>query len=241
MLSKVPDAAIDVISLDLTDLNSIRRFADKFLDKFQRLDILMNNAGVVNLENLQTTADGHEMHMATNHYGHFALTGHLFDAIAKTPNSRVVTLSSLAYKQGRIVFDDLDWSKRKYDRGKAYGDSKLANLMFTEALQDKFESVGSDALAVSVHPGLTGTERQQTIGIGGALTRWIASSVSHGVLPQLRAACDSAITPRDFVVPRFGIRGAPAVQSDPLDDHDKKIALELWQKTSDLTGVTYPA
>lgn len=240
ILKEVPAGLIHVIALDLTDLMSIGQFANIFLRKHQQLDILMNNAGVVNLETLQTTAEGHEMHMATNHFGHFALTGHLFDTIADTSNSRVVTLSSLAYKQGRIVFDDLDWSKRNYDRVKAYGDSKLANLMFTDILQDKFVRLGSDAIAISAHPGLTGTERQQTIGIGGALTRWVASSVSNGVLPQLRAACDPAVRPRDFVGPRFGIRGAPTIQSDPLDDNDKKVALQLWEKTADITGVVYP-
>lgn len=241
ILSEVPNAQIRIIALDLTEPESIEKFATTILNDFQHIDILLNNAGVVNLDTLQKTKRGHEMHMATNHYGHFALTGYLFRMLVATPGARVVTLSSLSHKQGTIVLDDLDWSKRKYDRAKAYGDSKLANLMFTEVLQSRFDAAGSDALAVSAHPGLTGTERQQSIGIGGMLARKIASPVKEGVLSQLRAACDPPIRPRDFVGPRFGLRGAPTILGKKLNTRERKKAILLWQITSEITGVTYPA
>lgn len=238
--NEVPDAALHTLQLDLTDLYSVENCANEFLARFDRLDILMNNAGVVNLAQLCRTADGHEMHMATNHYGHFALTGRLFDLIARTPCARVVTLSSLSYKQGSIMLDDLDWTKREYDRVKAYGDSKLANLMFTQVLQERLLKQATSAIAVSAHPGLTGTERQQSIGIGGALARWVASSVSQGVLPQLRAACDPSIKPSEFVGPRFGLRGAPSIVANPLNQENQAMAERLWSKSEMITGVRVP-
>ena len=183
-----PGASVETLPLDLASLPSIHAFADRFLESHPRLDLLMNNAGVVNLPTLERTSDGHELHMATNHFGHFALTGRLWTSLLAAERARVVVLSSAAHRFGEIRFDDLDWRKRAYDRGKAYGDSKLANLLFVLALQRRFEGAGSSAIAVAAHPGLTGTERQQSVGIGGRFSRWVASSVEHGVRSQLVAA-----------------------------------------------------
>ncbi|MCT4643384.1 MAG: SDR family NAD(P)-dependent oxidoreductase, partial [Carboxylicivirga sp.] len=161
---------LDLIQLDLANFASVHRFANAFIKKYKRLDILMNNAGIVNQKEKGYTAEGHETHFGTNHLGHFLLTGLLFDLLIITPQSRVVTLSSGGYKQGNLNFNDLNWDQRPYHRVKTYGDSKLANLLFNLKLQQYFELRAADAIAVSAHPGLSASPRQQAIGIGGKLT-----------------------------------------------------------------------
>jgi len=237
--SEITEADISVISLDLTNSDSIDQFSQEFLAKKSRLDLLINNAGVVNLERLQLTPDGQEMHMATNHLGHFSLTGKLFPLLAKTDDARVVLVSSLAYRQGEIVFSDFSWKHRQYNRMKCYGDSKLANMLFMLSLNEKFESLGSSAIAVAAHPGLTGTERQQSIGIGGLVAKWLASPVEKGCLPQLLAACEESVKAGDFYGPRFGLIGRPALQDLHSKALDGSLAEELWAKSEEITGVCY--
>jgi len=237
--SEITEADISVISLDLTNSDSIDQFSQEFLAKKSRLDLLINNAGVVNLERLQLTPDGQEMHMATNHLGHFSLTGKLFPLLAKTDDARVILVSSLAYRQGEIVFSDFSWKHRQYNRMKCYGDSKLANMLFMLSLNEKFESLGSSAIAVAAHPGLTGTERQQSIGIGGLVAKWLASPVEKGCLPQLLAACEESVKAGDFYGPRFGLIGRPALQDLHSKALDGSLAEELWAKSEEITGVCY--
>ena len=234
----VPVSA-ETIALDLTDQHSIRRFSDSFLAKHSRLDILMNNAGVVNLDRLQRTNDQREMHFATNHLGHFALTAHLFDSILNTESARVVTLSSLAFRSGVIDFEDLRWEKRAYSREKAYGDSKLANLHFARYLGELFLKKGSSAISVAAHPGLTGTERQQSIGMGGWFAKMIATSVDSGVRSQLLAATNPSIENLDFVGPRFGLFGRPTLLNRHISALDPALSSKLWQVSEELTGTSF--
>ncbi|MES0885174.1 oxidoreductase [Roseibium sp. SCP14] len=236
---ELPAAKLSCLPLDLTDLTSVTRFADTFVSCHDRLDILLNNAGVVNLETLRHTGQGHEMHMATNHYGHFALTAHLFPLLLQTGNARVVTVTSGAYRVGEIRFDDMDWNERHYSRTKAYGDSKLANLLFTYALQTRFDLAGANALSLAAHPGLAATERQQSIGIGGRLSKWLAASVETGAAPQLRAATDPAAGKGDFYGPRFGIRGPASKIKVKRKALDNALAEELWAYTENLTGCRF--
>ncbi len=238
--AEAPAAQLDAVALDLIEPESIERCAGEIASRTDRLDILLNNAGVVSLETLQYTASGREMHMATNHYGHFALTGHLFELLTATPGARVVTVTSGGSRFGTIDFDDLDWRRRPYHRVRAYAASKLANLLFMRALQGRFDDAGAEALSLAAHPGLTGTERQQSIGAGGLLSRLAASSVETGVAPQLRAATDPVAGKRDYYGPRFGIRGSPrriAVDDKAMDD---ALAERLWEVTEEITGVRYP-
>lgn len=241
ILSEVPSARLDTVGLDLTDPASIERFASSVLSHVDRLDILLNNAGVVNLDSLRRTLAGHELHMATNHYGHYLVTGWLFPLLAATRGARVVTVTSAAYRSGVIDFDDLDWRRRPYSRTKSYGDSKLANLLFMRELQKRFDLAGATALSLAAHPGLSGTERQQTIGIGGVLARALASPVVVGVRPQLRAVTDPAASKLDLYGPRFGIRG-PACRV-PIHGPARSDALaeRLWSVTEEITGFRYPA
>lgn len=231
----------DVVALDLTDAGSIERCAATVASETDRLDILLNNAGVVNLESLQRTRDGHEMHMAVNHYGHFALTGRLFGLLDATPGARVVTVSSAAWRTGAIDFDDLDWRRRPYSRTQSYSDSKLANLLFTRALQVRFDAAAGSTLSVAAHPGLAGTERQQSIGIGGVLAKWIAAPVERAVCPQLRAATDPGARPCDFYGPRFGLRGPARRLRMAGEAEDDALAERLWRVTEGVTEVFYPA
>ena len=236
----VPEADASFLRLDLVDPESIARFADDYATRFDRLDILLNNAGVVNLETLRRTPAGDEMHLATNHLGHFALTGRLFPRLCETDGARVVTVSSLGHRGGEIRFDDLDWTTRDYDRVSAYGDSKLANLWFMWTLEARFRARGTSAISVAAHPGLTGTERQQSIGIGGAITRWLASPVAKGVRSQLQAAVDPDVSGGEFYRPRFGVLG-PSSRVDWAPAMDEAEALErLWTWSEERTGVAYP-
>lgn len=239
ILSELPTARLDVIALDLTDPASIERFARNVSSLTNRLDILLNNAGVVSLKFLQRISAGHEMYMATNHYGHFMLTGYLFPMLTVTPAARVFTVTSGGYRFGTIDFDDLDWRKRPYRRTKSYGDSKLANLLFMRELQKRFDAAGASALSLAAHPGLTGTERQQSIGAGGVLSRLLASSVEVGVGPQLRAATDPTAEKLDFYGPRFGIWGPASRIPIRKKARDAALARRLWKVTEDITEVRY--
>jgi len=237
IMAQVPEAKIEVFPLDLTDLLSINRFSEKVKQNFEKLDILLCNAGVVNLESRQLTKNGTEMHMATNHFGHFALTGKLLPLLLAAENSRVVVVSSLAYKSGTINFDDLNWEDREYNTFKCYGDSKLANLLFVKRLNQFLMNKGASTIAVSAHPGLTGTERQQSIGIGGKLAKWIASPVEKGVRSQLLAAIDPQAEPNDFYGPSYGLIGKP--KKLKLKNFDKQDVSKLWDLSTKVTGVIF--
>lgn len=240
--SELPSARLETVALDLTDPVGIRRFADRVASRTDRLDILLNNAGVVSLESLQRTPAGHEMHMATNHYGHFLVTGNLFPLLAATEGARVVTVTSGDYRFGTIDFDDLDWRKRPYHPVRSYSDSKLANLLFTRELQRQLDNAGATALSLAAHPGLTRTERQKASGMGGMLSRLLASSVEVGVAPQLRAATDPTADKLDFYGPRFGIYGsARRISPVPGPATSDPLAQRLWRVTEEVTRFRYPA
>ena len=236
----IPKAELSVIPLDLTCDQSIEDFAKQFSHKHSQLDILVNNAAVVNLAQRQTTPEGLEMHMATNHLGHFALTGRLLPTLLSADHARVVTVTSGGYKYGTIDFDDFNWQQRPYHRVKAYGDSKLANLLFSYQLQRYFDSIGANTMSVSAHPGLTGTERQQTIGVGGALSRSLASSVDNGCRSQLLAATAPDIKPQGFYGPRYGIWGSPALHKASPKYLNAALAQQLWDYSENATDVRYP-
>jgi len=237
IIAKVPFADIVVIPLDLTDIESLNHFSETVKCKVERLDILICNAGVVNLDSRQLTKSGEEMHMATNHFGHFALTGLLLPLLTLSENSRVVVVSSLAYKSGVINFDDINWDNREYNTFKCYGDSKLANLLFVKHLNEFLKIKGVSTIAVSAHPGLTATERQQTIGIGGKLAKWLASPIEKGVKPQLLAAIDPNAKPNDFYGPRYGLVGKPVKLK--LNRLDTQEAIKLWELSEKKTGITF--
>jgi NAD(P)-dependent dehydrogenase (short-subunit alcohol dehydrogenase family) len=236
-------ADVSVMRLDLANLASVKDFAEEFKNKYSRLDLLINNAGVM-IPPYSKTADGFELQFGTNHLGHFALTTQLFDLLNRTKGSRVVNVSSSGHRWGNIDFDDLTWEKRKYRAWNAYGDSKIANLYFTHELDRRLKAVGSLAIATSAHPGWTATELQRNVGFDGImqfLNRTFAQDISMGALPTLRAAFDTEAKGGEFYGPGgfLGMWGYP-VKAEPNNlSQDKAIAERLWKVSEELTGVRF--
>ncbi|WP_420112450.1 SDR family NAD(P)-dependent oxidoreductase [Pseudactinotalea sp.] len=237
---------VTVQTLDLTSLDSVHAAAGALRERHQRIDLLINNAGVFYTPK-QTTHDGFELQFGTNHLGHFALTGLLLDMLLAVPGSRVVTVSSTGHRiRAAIHFDDLQW-ERSYNRVSAYGQSKLANLMFTYELQRRLAVHGSTA-AVAAHPGLSNTELARKSG-APALIRvpltWLgasAQSAAMGALPTLRAATDPAVLGGQYYGPggRNEVRGYPRTVTSSPESYDPVVQRRLWAASEELTGVTFP-
>jgi len=234
------NAAVQVMELDLANLESVHSFAMNFKENYSRLDLLVNNAGIM-MPPFSKTKDGFELQFGTNHLGHFTLTGLLMDLILRTEDSRVVTVSSAAHKSGRIDFSDLNWEKRKYKKMQSYGDSKIANLYFTFELQRKLEETGFKTISVASHPGWTATELQRHVGIIGFLNHFFAQSIEMGTLPTLYAATATDVKGGDYFGPSGWqeMKGYPKkVESNQLS-HDVEIAEKLWTVSEELTGIKY--
>ena len=237
-----PGADITVQPLDLTSLESIHAAATELRARHPRIDLLINNAGVM-FPPRQTTRDGFELQLGTNHLGHFALTGLLLQQMLPVPGSRVVTVSSLAHRiRARINFGDLQ-SERSYSRVAAYSQSKLANLMFTYELHRRLSAAGT-TIAVAAHPGLAGTElTRNTPAIAAFLyARLLSQTPAMGALPTLRAAADPGVLGGQYYGPGglFGARGYPELAKSSGQSHDTAIQRRLWTVSEQLTGVTFP-
>ncbi|WP_194824408.1 SDR family NAD(P)-dependent oxidoreductase [Nocardia sp. XZ_19_231] len=240
---------VTVQALDLTSLESIRSAAADLRATHPRIDLLINNAGVMYTPK-QTTADGFELQFGTNHLGHFALTGLLLDRLLPVPGSRVVTVSSTGHRiRAAIHFDDLQW-ERSYSRIGAYGQSKLANLMFTYELQRRLASHGTTA-AVAAHPGVSNTEllrntpaalRLPVTWLAPLLTPLFTQEADMGALSTLRAATDPAVVGGQYYGPgnRGEIRGYPKLVTSSPDSHNQAAQQRLWTVSEELTGVTFP-
>ncbi len=229
-----------VMPLELADLDSVRAFATAFRDSHNRLDMLINNAGVMNTP-YGKTAQGFEQQFGINHLGHFALTGLLLDRLNATAQARIVTVSSFGHRLGAIHFDDLNW-ERRYDAQRAYAQSKLANLLFTYELQRKLAAAGQGTLAAAVHPGWTATNLQQHSPIYRLLNPMVGQSTAMGALPTLYAATAADIHGGEYVGPGelLGLRGYPKKVRSSARSHDEALARRLWAISEDLTGVKYP-
>lgn len=234
---------IDVMQVDLASFDSIKSFAKLFTSKYKRLDVLMNNAGIMTTP-YHLTKDGLEAQNGVNHYGHFLLTGLLIDLIRKTPGSRVVNVSSNAHKQGKMDFDNLLFENGNgYTPIKSYGRSKLKNLLFTLELQNRFNTNQIDALAVSAHPGVAETNLAQHLEdkiwfkLLTPLFKLIAQSQAKGALPQIRAAVDPDVKGGEYYGPHKGMKGDPVVVKSNGDSKNKEYAMKLWEVSESLTGV----
>jgi NAD(P)-dependent dehydrogenase (short-subunit alcohol dehydrogenase family) len=246
-----PEASVEALELDLANLGSVRGFAEKFLSRYAELHVLCNNAGVMALPKRET-ADGFEMQFGTNHLGHFALTGLLLEHLIATPGARVVTTSSTAHVIGKIDFDDLH-SKRRYSKWRAYGQSKLANLLFAYDLQRRLAARCAETISVACHPGYAATNLQ-LVGprmagstlqerIANLATRALSQSAEMGTLPGLYAATAPAVRGGDYYGPSdfFGTFGPPRKVQSSARSHDAKAAARLWEVSEDLTGIRYEA
>jgi NAD(P)-dependent dehydrogenase (short-subunit alcohol dehydrogenase family) len=229
----------EVRRLDLADLASIREFAAGWAGD---LSLLINNAGVM-VPPLSRTADGFELQFGTNHLGHFALTNLLLGDIT----DRVVTVSSTGHRIGTIDFDDLNWERRRYHAWRAYGQSKLANLLFTAELQRRLDDAGSPVLATAAHPGYAATNLQFRSGrrsldiISSIGNRLLAQDEDGGALPTLYAAT-ADIPGNSFAGPGGFMeqRGAPKLVGRRHTAQDAGVARRLWEVSEELTGVRFP-
>ncbi|TXH18891.1 MAG: SDR family NAD(P)-dependent oxidoreductase [Mycobacterium sp.] len=246
----VPAADLELQRLDLGALASVREAADEIKAKHDSIDLLINNAGVM-YPPKQTTADGFELQFGTNHLGHFALTGRLIDRLLAADAPRVVTVSSMAHRIGRMNWDDLN-SENGYSRWPAYGQSKLANLLFTQELARRAEAAGTNLIAAASHPGYASTNLQTngpTMGRFGVLLTpvWKVSNLllgqsdANGALPSLYAATAPGVEGNDYFGPD-GIgeqRGHPTRVGRTGRAANPRHAERLWERSEELTGVDY--
>jgi NAD(P)-dependent dehydrogenase (short-subunit alcohol dehydrogenase family) len=237
--NEIPAAQCEAMQLDLSSLASVRSFVEAFQQKHQKLDLLINNAGVM-VPPYSKTKDGFELQFGVNHLGHFALTGLLLDLILKTPNSRIVTVSSMAHRQGEITFEDLN-REAEYKPMATYGQSKLANLLFTYELQRKLDRKGTGTLAVAAHPGWTATELQRHSGLINFLNRFFAQTPREGAWPTLYAATAMNVQGADYYGPDgfYEMKGHPKKVTSNNKSQDKAVADRLWNVSEELTGVQF--
>lgn len=249
VLSRAPQAQVEVMQLDLADLSSIRRFAREMTLRYPRLDILCNNAGVMALP-FQKTRDGFEMQIGTNHLGTFALTGLLMKVLNAAPSARIVTVASVAHKTTRgLDLDNLNWERGPYKKGDAYGKSKLANLLFTYELNRRLREQGSAVIAVAAHPGYSATN----IGDGAAQGSYLkalafrlgnflfAQSAEKGALPTLYAATMPDVQGGDYIGPHgfLEFSGYPVKVSCRPTARDPQVSAGLWALSERLTDTKY--
>ena len=242
-----PKGKINVMQLDLMDLTSIKTFAQEFKTLYNRLDILLNNAGIM-MTPYQLTKNGFESQFGTNHLGHFALTALLFDLIKNTKNSRVVTVSSIAHKKGEIDFNDLTYKDGKnYDPMKAYRRSKLANLLFTYELQRRLDAHSLSIISVAAHPGVSPTNLARHLE-GSFLFKlfelfagFISHSPDKGALPQIRAAVDPDVKGGEYYGPDgwMEMKGDPVLVKSMPNAHDEAAAKRLWEVSEELTSIKF--
>ncbi|WP_436794161.1 oxidoreductase [Actinospongicola halichondriae] len=247
--ARTGNGAVQTLALDLGDLSAIRDAAAETLERWPRLDLLINNAGVM-IPPKSTTVDGFELQFGTNHLGHFAYTGQVLSALSTTHGSRIVTVSSIAHRDGRMHWDDLQW-ERSYNRMAAYGQSKLANLLFTFELDRRLRTAGAETIALAAHPGVSATELARHIPlaslpgvkqVASALLSATLNSAADGALPSLRAATDPEAAGSLY----YGstgykeMRGAPDVVMPSPHAVREADWERLWSLSEEFTGVTFP-
>jgi len=243
---ELPAAKLKFIELDLANLASIRKFTEEFKLGYSRLDILLNNAGIM-LVPFGKTVDGFERTVGTNYLGHFALTGQLLDRLSATPGARVVNVASNAHYAGEMDFNDLLFDNGGYAPMKAYGRSKLANLLFTYELQRRFQSTGNEVIALAAHPGISATELANHLFFN--LISWLIQPVmklifqssAMGALPSLRAAVDPEAQGGQYYGPdgQGEKSGYPIVVDSNYASKNEEDASTLWTISENLTEIKY--
>jgi NAD(P)-dependent dehydrogenase (short-subunit alcohol dehydrogenase family) len=244
-------ANVRIVHLDLASLASVREAAEEIRSACPRLDLLINNAGVMAVPTRQLSADGFELTFAVNHIGHFALTGLLLDRLLATPGSRIVTVSSIGHRMGpgTMQFDDLQFSQN-YDPWHTYWQSKLANLLFTYELERRLAAASAEPIALAAHPGNARTDlwrytsrvnRTAYKPVLTWLTFWFAQSAPTGALATLRAATDPDAQGGEYYGPpgRLQYTGHPALVGSSAASHGAAAQRRLWETSEELTGVRY--
>jgi protochlorophyllide reductase len=238
ILATTPSAIVEVLALDLASLASTREAAQEFVTSGRSLDLLINNAGLMALDKSETV-DGFETQFGVNHLGHFSFTAELLPTLLATRGSRVITMSSMGHRAGKMHFNDLMFTER-YDRWRPYFQSKLANLLFTLELHRRLQARGAEAMALSAHPGASNTDLGQE---GGGITNkamtivpLLAQSAARGAEPALRAATDPTAQPGSFYGPRWIVRGAAVVEKPSTRARNSSDAQRLWDISENLIG-----
>jgi NAD(P)-dependent dehydrogenase (short-subunit alcohol dehydrogenase family) len=245
ILARKPPGSVDTVPLDLASLASVESAAAVLLARDEPIDLLINNAGVMDTP-YSRTVDGFERQLGTNHLGHYAFTGRLLPKLLAAPGSRIVNVSSLVHRRGAIDFDDLVY-ENGYTPDKAYCRSKLANLLYTFELQRRLEAAGASTVALAAHPGIARSElmRYDPIPIRlliGLLSPLVMQSAAKGALPTLRAATDPEARGGQFFGPdgRKEQKGSPVLVEPSDAARDEQSWARLWTESEKLTGVTYP-
>jgi len=236
----VPEARLEIMALDLADLASVKAFADAVKQRFSTLDVLLNNAGLM-APPLQRTKDGFEIQFGTNHLGHFALTGRLLELLEAADAPRIVQISSLAHRGGKLMWGNLN-AEKSYSRWAFYCQSKLANLIFARDLNRRLEKAGSKVHAYAAHPGYSATHLQDTVPGGGLFNTIMAQPAEMGCLPGVMAATSPDVEPGGYYGPDgriMELRGYPAPAFARKISDNKTVAQRLWQESERLTGVRY--
>lgn len=248
--AEVADADLDVVPLDLSVQASVREAAEAIRKEHPRLDLLVANAGVMAIPR-RVTPDGWEMQLATNHLGHYALVGLLLDTMLDVDGSRVVVVTSGTHRGGRINFDDLQ-SERRYRKWMAYGQSKLANLLFAQELQRRLAAAAKPTICTAAHPGYASTHLAAVgpemsgntlmVRVMEISNRVIGQSAAAGALPTLYAATAPWLKGGELIGPKgpFHLRGNPAAETPAKKALDEAVAAQLWTVSQELTGVEYP-
>jgi NAD(P)-dependent dehydrogenase (short-subunit alcohol dehydrogenase family) len=244
ILKENPHASLKVMKLDLADLASVREFAKDFSNRFASLDILINNAGVM-VPPYQQTKDGFELQFGSNHLGHFALTGLLLPLLKKTPNSRVISLSSLAHRGGSIFFDNLDGSKG-YKAMMFYRQSKLATLLFAKELDQRLKQHGISTISLACHPGISTTNlfkigKKDAPAYLKSLMNLFLQPPGKGALPTIYAATELSLTGGEYIGPdgKGNRKGKPVLETPAPGVYNQETMKRLWDVSETLTGVTF--
>jgi len=238
--SDVGDAQIEFMALDLADLEQVRAFAASVRERFDRVDLLINNAGVM-VPPASKTKQGFELQFGVNHLGHFALTGLLLDRLLGAGGARIVNVSSTGHRIGRMNFEDLDFDARGYNASAAYAQSKLANLLFTSELARRLSAAGADVLAAAAHPGWTQTNLQKHSKLFHFLNPFFGMQPIGGALPTLRAATGTDVEPDDYFGPSrlFETTGPPKKVGRSKAAKSRADAETLWEVSEQRTGVKF--
>lgn len=244
ILASHPNASVNCLEIDLGDLSSVKTFSQSFLQKYDQLDLLINNAGIM-MPPFNLTRDGFESQMAANYFGHFLLTQLLVNTIMKTPDSRIISLSSIAHKRGAIQFEDLQFEK-KYSAMGAYSQSKLACLIFAIELQRRLEKINSSTLSLAAHPGISDTELSRYLPTWAMMILpMFAPFMSHkppkGALPTLRAALDKNAKGGEYYGPagRREYKGPPIKVKSRRLAQNEELGKKLWEVSEQLTNAKY--
>lgn len=240
-----PNSRIEVMSLDLSSLKSVRQFAEDFCTAYDRLDLLINNAGIM-VPTYTLTEDGFESQLGVNYLGHFLLTGLLLNRLEATPASRTISLASLSHRTGRLNFDDLQ-SEKRYSRWGGYARSKLACLMFAYEMQRRLDARDYQTIAVATHPGVSASDLPRNI--PRFVNRYVAPLVlkvggqtaEQGALSILHAALGDDVRGGDYIGPTGAgeWRGVPGKVSSSWRSQNREVAARLWRVSEELTGIKY--